>query len=153
MRSFVTASIAIAIAAAAFVGPAAQAEQYKDYTPQKGAWSIQAIEVDPNHIDDYLTGIRKSLIVGFDLIKKRGMIDDYWVMTRMGYVKDSPTVLIGVHYPSLATLEPDKARDEALNKEVFAVFSKEMGEKAVKGYETYRKFIDDALYNVVDFAK
>ena len=153
MRGFVTASMALALAAAALTGPAARAEPYKDYTPQKGTWNVQAIAVDPNHVDDYLTGIRKSLITGFEIMKKRGMIDDYWVMARAGYVKDSPNILIGVHYPSLATLEPDKTRDEAVDKEVYAAFSKEMGEKAVKGYEAYRTFIDDAFYNVIEFAK
>ena len=153
MRIFVSASIAIALGAAALAAPAAQAEQYKDYTPQKGAWNIQAIAVDPNHVDDYLTGIRKSLITSFDILKKRGVIDDYWVMSRAGFVKDSPNILIGVHYPSLAMLEPDKTRDESIDKEVYAAFSKEMGDKAVKGYEAYRTFIDSAFYNVIDFAK
>ncbi len=141
------------LALAAVVTVPAQAEMYKDYTPQKGAWSVQAIEVDPSHVDDYLTGIRKSLIVSFDILKKRGLIDDYWVLSRAGYSRDRPNVLIGVHYPSLAALEPDKARDQALEKEIFAVFSKEMGDKAVKGYEAYRKFLDDAFYNAIDFAK
>ncbi len=28
------------------------AEPYVDYTPEKGYWSINAVEVDPNHVDD-----------------------------------------------------------------------------------------------------
>ena len=36
------------------------AEPYTDYAPQKGYWTINAVEVDPNHVDDYLTGLRSS---------------------------------------------------------------------------------------------
>ena len=152
MLRFVTGPLAFALACIGLAGPA-RAEMYTDYTPQKGAWNVQAVSVDPNHVDDYLTGIRKSLIIGFDIMKKRGLIDDYWVMARVGYVKDSPNILIGVHYPSLATLEPDRTRDQAVEKEVYAAFSKQMAQQAVKGYETYRTFIDDAFYNVITFAK
>lgn len=152
MKPFIIRSVAIAIALSG-IGHAAQAEQYTDYTPQKGTWMIQQIVVDPNHVDDYLTGLRKSLIGGFDILKKRGLIDDYWVMQRAGYVADRPNILIGVHYPSLSSLEPDKARDQAIEKEMFAVFSKEMGDKAVQGYEQYRKFLDEAPYTKIDFAK
>ena len=33
----------------------AAAKPYVDYTPQKGYWDINAVEVDPNHVDDYQT--------------------------------------------------------------------------------------------------
>ena len=52
-------SAAGALAVACVSTPCA-AEPYVDYTPQKGYWSINAVEVDPNHVDDYLTGLRSS---------------------------------------------------------------------------------------------
>src|SRR3569833_3919349 len=80
----------------------AAAEPYVDYTPQKGYWTISAVEVDPNHVDEYLTGLRSSQVSAFEVLKRRGLIDDYRFMTRTGYVKGSPNVLIMTHSPSTA---------------------------------------------------
>ena len=55
----------------------AAAEPYVDYTPQKGYWTISAVEVDPNHVDEYLTGLRSSQVSAFEVLKRRGLIDDY----------------------------------------------------------------------------
>lgn len=129
------------------------AEQYVDYTPEKGQWEINAIEVDPNHVDDYLTGLRKSQTPAFEIMKKHGIIDDYHVSVRTGYVKGSPNVLIMTHYPDATKMGPDKARDQMIEKEIYAQFSKEDGDKAVAGYEKYRTFIDDAMWTEVTMAK
>ena len=96
----------------------ASAEQWVDYTPETGVWDINAIDVDPNHIDDYLVGLKKSQVPFFEILKKRGMIDAYKFVVRNGYAKNSPSVLIMVHYTSHAALAPDKARDMAIQKEV-----------------------------------
>ncbi len=124
----------------------ALSEAYVDYTPQKGYWQINAIEVDPNHVDDYLTGLRSSQVSGFEVLKRRGLIDDYKFMVRNGYVKGSPNVLIMTHAPTSANLDADKARDQAIEREMLAGFSKEKGKAAVAGYEKYRTFIDDAQW-------
>jgi len=142
------------LAASALIASApALSEAYVDYTPQKGYWQINAIEVDPNHIDDYLTGLRRSQVSGLEVLKRRGLIDDYKFMVRNGYVKGSPNVLIMTHSPTMASLDPDKARDQAVEKEMLAQFSKEQGEKAVAGYEKYRTFIDDAQWTDMVMAK
>ena len=129
------------------------AEPYVDYTPQKGYWTINAIEVDPNHVDDYLTGLRNSQVTAFDVLKRRGLIDDYKFMVRTGYVKGSPNVLIMTHVPSTGLDDPDQARDQAVEKEIFQAFSKEKGEAAVRGYEKYRTFIDNGNWQTMVMAK
>ncbi|MEA3068237.1 MAG: hypothetical protein QOK41_1644, partial [Sphingomonadales bacterium] len=48
--------------ALAWVSTPCAAEPYVDYTPQKGYWTITAVDVDPNHVDDYLTGLRSSQV-------------------------------------------------------------------------------------------
>jgi hypothetical protein len=50
-------------------------------------------------------------------------------------------------------LEPDKARDQMIEKEIFAKFSEEDGKIAVAGYEKYRTFIDDGLWSEITMAK
>jgi len=129
------------------------AEPYVDYTPQKGYWTINAIEVDPNHVDDYLTGLRSSQVSAFNVLKRRGLIDDYKFMVRTGYVKGSPNVLIMTHVPSTGLDDPDQARDQAVEKEIFQAFSKEKGEAAVRGYEKYRTFIDNGNWQTMVMAK
>ena len=133
-------------AAALLASTPAFSEPYVDYTPQRGYWQITAMEVDPNHLDDYLTGLRRSQVTGFEVLKRRGLIDDYRYLVRTGYVKGSPNVLIMTHSPTSATLDADKARDQAIEKEIYAIFSREKGKAAVAGYEKYRTFVDDAMW-------
>lgn len=140
---------ALGAAAIALTTTSVSAEPYVDYTPQKGYWDINAVEVDPNHVDDYLTGLRRSLIPTFEILKRRGLIDDYKFMSRNGYVKGSPNVLIMTHSRTTAVLDADKARDQAIDKEIEAAFSEEQSKAAVAGYEKYRTFIDNAQWTVI----
>jgi len=132
---------------------AANARQYVEYSPEKGIWEINAVEVDPNHVDDYLVGLRKSQVPGFEVMKKHGIIDAYRFVVRNGYTKGSPNVLIETHFTSAAMLEPDKVRDQMIEKEILATFSEEQGKVAVAGYEKYRQFLDDGLWTEMTFAK
>jgi len=141
-----------AVAIACAYAPAT-AEPYVDYTPQKGYWTINAVEVDPNHIDDYLTGLRASQVSAFEVLKRRGLIDDYRFMTRTGYVKGSPNVLIMTHSPNTTSDDPDQARDQAVQKEILSAFSKEKGDEAVRGYEKYRTFIDNGNWQTMTMKK
>ena len=144
---------AIAAAATFVVSTPALSEPYVDYTPQRGYWQINAVEVDPNHVDDYLTGLRKSGVGGLEIRKKHGLIDDYKYMVRRGYVKGSPNVLIMTHVPSSALMDPDKARDQAIQKEVDSQFSKEQDKAAIAGYDKYRTFIDSAEWTEATMVK
>lgn len=140
------------IALAAIAAPAIS-EAYTDYTPQKGYWDITAVEVDPNHVDDYLAGLRRTQVPGFELLKKRGMIDDYKFIVRRGHVKGSPNVLIMTHSPSYAFEDPNKARDQALDKEMQALLAKKDSDAAVADYEKYRTLMDDSMWAEVTMTK
>jgi len=144
---------ALGAASIAFASAPATAKQYVDYTPQKGYWDVNAVEVDPNHVDDYLTGLSKSLIPTYETLKKRGLIDDYKFMVRSGYVKGSPNVLLMTHSKSYGVLDADQARDQALDKEIEALFTKEQNDAAIAGYEKYRTFIDNAQWTDIKMGK
>lgn len=144
---------ALGAAAIAFATMPAAAKPYVDYTPQKGYWDINAVEVDPNHVDDYLTGLSKSLIPTFETLKRRGLIDDYKFMTRIGYSKGAPNVLLMTHSRTTAVLDADKERDEAVTKEIEAVFSEAQSDAAIAGYEKYRTFIDNAQWTDIVMKK
>ena len=144
---------ALGAASIAFASAPATAKQYVDYTPQKGYWDVNAVEVDPNHVDDYLTGLSKSLIPTYETLKKRGLIDDYKFMVRSGYVKGSPNVLLMTHSKSYGVLDADQARDQAIEKEIDALFTKEQNDAAIAGYEKYRTFIDNAQWTDIKMGK
>ena len=136
----------IAAAAILATGSVALAKQYVDYAPERGLWEINAVEVDPNHVDDYLTGLRKSQVPGFDIMKKHGIIDEYHFVVRNGYNKGAPNVLIETHFTSAAMLDPDQARDQMVEKgRSLRDSATPIAKVAVAGYEKYRQFIDDGL--------
>lgn len=135
-----------ALGAFALAATSAGAKPYVDYTPQKGYWDVNAVEVDPNHVDDYLTGLSKSLVPVFETLKRRGLIDEYKFMNRSGYVKGSPNVLILTHSRSFGTLDADRDRDQAVENEINTAFSEAQQDAAVAGYEKYRTFIDNAQW-------
>ena len=141
-----------ALAISAFCG-SALAEPYDDYTAQKGAWQITQAHVDPNHIDDYLTGLRTGWVPGQEIAKKHGLIDNYYVMVKIDPAGTGANVLLGTHYTSLSALEPDKARDKMIEKESYAAMSKDKSDAQVAGYDKYRTFVGDGIYQVMDFAK
>ena len=149
----VIALAALGAVSITFASMPAAAKQYVDYTPQKGYWDINAVEVDPNHIDDYLTGLSKSLIPTFETLKRRGLIDEYKFMSRVGYVKGSPNILIMTHSKSLAVIDPDRERDLAIEAEINAAFSEAQSDAAVAGYEKYRTFLDNAQWIDVKMGK
>jgi len=128
------------------------AEPYKDYTPQKGVTEVQTIKVDPNHIDDYLTGLRSGWVPGEELAKKHGLIDWYVVSVKMNSGA-GPNILLVQHYPSLSALEPDRARDTEMMKEGRAMVSKEQQERQTAGYDKYRTFVSDDFYSGIDYPK
>jgi hypothetical protein len=149
MRTVLTA---LAAGASLSWALSAVAEPYVDYTPQKGVTHVTRIKVDPNHIDDYLTGLKKSWVPGEEIAKKHGLIDYYGVSVKLNGGAGDNVVLIE-HYPSIAALDPDQARDQAIQKEGLAVLSKEQGAALTNGFDKYRTFVADDFYQSVMFDK
>jgi hypothetical protein len=144
---------AFALASTLVLAGTAHAKEYVDYGYGKGIWEITQVEVDPNHVDDYLTGLKQSEVPGFDIMKKHGIIDDYGFSVRNGYSKGMPNVVIAVHFVNAEGLMPDPARDQMLEKEIMATFSEQAGKTAIAGYEKYRSFVDQSTWLDVTFKK
>jgi hypothetical protein len=143
--------IALGIMAAAFAASTAYADPYKDYTPVKGVWQVTTMRVDPNHVDDYLVGLKRGLVPTMESAKKHGVIDDYFVMVSPNTADDSGNVLIGQHYVSFAAMDPDKARDMQMQKEALAQMSKEETNKMTNGFDKYRTFLNTQMWTRIDF--
>ncbi|HEY1612321.1 MAG TPA: hypothetical protein VGF97_01340 [Rhizomicrobium sp.] len=146
------AILAAIVAAGASLVTAAGAEPYVDYTPMKGVWEVQTVKVDPNKIDDYLSGLKKNFIPVLETLKKHGVIDRYLILEKLNSSAGA-NVQIVQHYPSAAMLDPDQARDQAIDKEIKAQFSKEKTDKIIEGYDKYRTFEADEMWTEVDMSK
>lgn len=132
---------------------AASAEMYKDYVPGKGVWVQTFVEVDSNHVDDYLTGLKASDVPAIEVLKKHGLVDDYKVMTTKSYAAGQPNVIIAVHFVSAEAMEPDQARDQAIEKDIYAAVPKSQDDAAIAAYEKYRKFTQISNWRTVEFTK
>jgi hypothetical protein len=143
--------IVLGILAAALAVSTAWADPYKDYTPGKGVWQVTTLRVDPNHIDDYLVGLKRALVPEMESAKKHGVIDDYFVMVNPNDADDSGNVLIGQHFVSFAAMDPDKTRDMAMQNEALARMSKEEGAKLTGGFDKYRTFLNTQMWTPINF--
>ncbi|HEY3636679.1 MAG TPA: hypothetical protein VGK90_00910 [Rhizomicrobium sp.] len=143
---------AAALAVGALAVTAASAEPYVDYQPMKGVWEVQTIKVDPNKIDDYLTGLKRNFVPILETLKKHGVIDRYLILQKLNGSAGA-NVQIVQHFPSAAMLDPDQARDQAIDKEIKARFSKEEQDKIIGGYDKYRTFEADEMWTEVDMSK
>lgn len=130
----------------------AAAEPYVDYTPTKGLVHVQFIKVDPNHIDDYIVGLKKTWVPGEEAAKHHGVIDSYWIDVKLN-AGDGANVVLGEHLVSAAMLDPDKARDQAIDKESYAAMSKDAMQEKVKDFDKYRTFVRDEYWTTLDLGK
>jgi hypothetical protein len=144
--------LAAGVALGALGASAVWAEQYVDYTPMKGVWEVQTVKVDPNHIDDYLTGLRKGWVPTMETLKKHGVIDQYMVLQKMNSGAGGNIQLIQ-HFPSTAVMDPDKTRDVAMQKEFEAQMNKAASAKLTGGFDKYRSFEADEMWTEVKMTK
>ncbi|HEY1772999.1 MAG TPA: hypothetical protein VGH91_07390 [Gammaproteobacteria bacterium] len=136
---------ALAIACAA----PASAKPWVDYVPQKGFWEYTYVKVDVNHIDDYLTQMKRIWVPGREIDKKHGLIDQYQVMTNIMGAAGDANVMLCVHYVSFAGLDPDKARDMAIFDENTAAVT----QAASADFNKYRTIVGSSIYVPVDYTK
>ena len=146
-------SFAIMSTCALFLAGAAWADPYVDYTPEKGVWDVTTIKVDPNHIDDYLKGLKSAWIPGEELAKKHGVIDQYYVMVKTNAADGQGNVILGQHFTSFAVMDPDKKRDMAMQKESEAMMSKDKSDALLAGFDKYRTFVGEDMWVPMDFGK
>lgn len=147
-------TMAAALAAVFTIGvTSARAEPWVDWSPGKEAVEKMWINVDPIHLDDYLTGLRKTWRTSQDIRKKHGVIEDYHVLTKDDMSGDGPNVLLVVVYPSMAMMDPDRDRALSVAKEYNAVVSKEETAAMVKNYDEWRKPTGENIWHTVHYSK
>jgi hypothetical protein len=143
-------TVCVVLAAAALAG-SATAAPYVDYGIEKGAWHVITLRVDPSHLDDYITGLKRTWAPSEAIAKRHGMIDSYQIMSKLNPEGGDANVLLIEHIPNLALLEPDQARDLQLLSEFRATLSKEARDQALGAFDKYRTFVRDELWKELTF--
>lgn len=144
---------ACTMAVAMAISIPASAQKWVDYTPQKGYWEIRYVKVDPNRIDEYLAQAKIGWMPGEEVLKKKGLIYGYQVMVNITPATGKANVIFCVHYVSFATLDPNKSRDQEIDREVNALLPKAKSDAMAADFNKYRAFVGDEIYIPVDFTK
>jgi hypothetical protein len=146
--------IILLAAAASCLATNALADPWVDYTPAKGAYVKTMIHVEPGKIDDYLTNvIKKVWIPSQESAKRHGVIDSYVVQVKSDVYGSGPNVALIIHYPTMATRDPDKARDQAMDKEFEAIQPKSSEPAVEADRAKYRTVMSEEVWNVIDYSK
>jgi hypothetical protein len=74
-------------------------------------------------------------------------------MVRIDLAGTDANVLQAQHFISLAGLDPDEARDQAIEAQSYAALPKAKGQDMVAGFEKHRTFVGDGFDEAMDFPK
>ena len=141
-----------AIAAALLLSAgSASAAPYVDYTIGKGAWHVITVSVDPSRLDDYLTSLKKTWGASEAIAKRHGLIDSYQIMAKLNPEDGKGNVMLVEHIPNMALLDPDKARDLELMKELIATMSQADRSQTLANFDKYRTFVGDDYWKELTF--
>jgi hypothetical protein len=132
---------------------AALADPWVDYTPMKGVWDKTYVHVESNRVDDYLVALKKTWVPEQERAKKHGLVDQYVVQVLANPGTTGPNVMLGVHYVSMAALDPEKTRDMAMQAESEKAFSKAASATEQEARAKYRTIVREELWNSIDYSK
>ncbi len=147
-------TLILAAAGAAALSLCAQAtlaDQWVDYTPVKGTYVKTLVHVEPNRIDDYLVALKKTWVPTEESAKKHGVIDSYMVQVNLNPYTSGPNVILIEHYPSMATMDPEKTRDMAMDKEAEQFLPKAQLPSVSAERAKYRTILSQEMWSVIDF--
>jgi hypothetical protein len=153
MKLFAIAAAAVVAGAALAAAATAAAETWVDWSPGKGVTEKQYIKVAPGHLDDYLTGLRKTWVPQQEIRKKHGVITDYVILLRDHRDGPEDMLCLITIYPSGAAMDPDRTRDMAIESEYRAHLTKEQSDAMQTQYGAYRTRVADETWRDVEFSK
>ncbi|WP_297514824.1 hypothetical protein [uncultured Caulobacter sp.] len=141
------AALAMVMAAAS----AAKAEQWVDYAPGKGVYVKTYVHVEPNKIDDYLVGLKKTWAPGEEIMKKAGLLLSYSVQVNVNAQTTEPNVVMIEQYANFAAMDPNKALDLKLKAEFDKAFPKPQADAIQAERGKWRTFVKQEMWAPVDF--
>jgi len=140
-----------AVAAFGLAANANSAEIFKDYVPSKAVWNVTMVKVDPNHIDDYLGGLRQSWMTGCAAGKKAGTLEDCSIFVSETAAGGPFNVMLVTKFTSAAMQEPNEESYNKVMAETRKTLAEAKEKELVKGYEEYRTFFDEANFRRIEW--
>ena len=104
-------------------------------------WSLTFVRTVANKTDDYLKGLSQTWAASMEEAKKEGLIVSYKILQGAAANKEDFNLVLMIENKNMATLDPDKQREEAFDSIQKKVQDK-MGEKefdaTVTNYDSIR---------------
>lgn len=150
MRS-VSKFIAIALATCGLSATTGAAEMWKDFAPSKGIWNVTMVMVDPNHIDDYLGGLKQTWMSGCAAGKKTGTLEDCYIYVSENAAAGPFNVMLVQKFTDAAMREDSAEKYNAVMTELRKSIAEAREKELVKGYEEYRKFVGEADFRRIEY--
>ncbi len=140
-----------ALAALGLAGNASAVEIFKDYVPSKAVWNVTMVKVDPNHIDDYLGGLRQSWMTGCAAGKTAGTLEDCFIYVSETAAGGPFNVMLVQKFTSAGAMDPDEARYTAFMTEMRKGLEKAKQDELVQTYEDFRTFWGEMNFRRVEW--
>lgn len=150
MKSRLAMGVA-ALALTLLTAATALAEQWVDYAPGKGVYVKTYVHVEPNKIDDYLTGLKKTWVPGQELLKKSGVLLSYSVQVNVNAQTTEPNVVMIEQYANFAAMDPNKALDMKMKAEFEKNFPKPQADAIQAERGKWRTFVKEEMWAPVEF--
>jgi hypothetical protein len=146
-------AVAVAAMAAGLIaaGQANAFEPFKDFVPGKEVHNVVFVKVDPNRMDDYLEGLKKTWWSGCEISKKLGQLKSCAV-----YVSTTPSnkdfnMMLVQTFASGADLDPDEGEYNKFMTEFRKQLAEAQQDKIVEGYNELRTFYGEQDFREITF--
>ena len=107
----------------------------------------------PNRLDDYIIGLKKSYVDQLERQKKNGDVLDYHILVNTSPNAAGATIVFLTKYKDWNALIPNKERDLKEQDEFRKTISKTDEEKMGEDRSKFRTFLDDGIYSDVTYLK
>ena len=115
--------------------------QEEDLFDDGTVWSLTFVRTVANKTDDYLKGLAHTWVASMEEAKKEGLIVSYKILQGAAANKEDFNLVLMIENKNMATLDPNKQRDDAFDA-IQKKVQEKMGDKefdaTVTNYDVIR---------------
>lgn len=135
--------IAAGVAALALSANVSAFEVFKDYTPSKEIYNVVFVRVNPNRVDDYLEGLKRTWWNGCEVSKKLGQLEECSIFLSDTASNRDFNMILVQRFASGAELDPDQGDYDKFMSEFRKQLAEAEQDKIVEGYDEIRTFFGE----------
>ncbi len=128
---------------------AADFELFKDYNYSDAVYSVDTVKVKPSAGDKYLEGLKATWVSAAEIQKKLGFIEDYAIYSSITPQLGHFNLMLVTKFKNMEAMQPNKARRDALMKEMGKAKMKEGNKRALEEYPELREITGSYIVNEV----